>query len=409
MRLTRTIAAAAALTLAPLAALAQTPPAAQAPQKVKLGVLADLSGLYSDIGGAGAIDAVNMAIEDFQPAKKGLAVEVVSADSQNKPDTSVSIVRRWFEAEGVDAIFDIPTSGIAMALQSLVKEKNKAMFVTAAATSELSGKACTPNTAHWTYDTWALSRGTADAIVRSGGKSWFFLTADYTFGHTLEKEASEVVTANGGKVVGAVRHPLDSKDFSSFLLQAQGSKAQIIGLANGGHDTINSIKTAAEFGVVAGGQKLAGMLLFISDVHSLGLKAANGLMLTNGFYWDSNDRTRAFGERFYKRNGKMPSMTQAGAYSATLAYLGAVAKGASPADGAGVLAAIRKTGTWDDPVFGKSALRVDGRMVHDMNLVEVKKPEESKRPYDYYKVLAVIPGDKAFRPLAESPCPLAKP
>lgn len=388
--------------------LALTPFAAAAQTKVKLGVLADLAGLYSDIGGTGAVDAVNMAIEDFQPAKKGMSVEVVSADSQNKPDISTTIVRRWFDAEGVDAIFDIPTSGIAMALQSLVKEKNKAMFVTAAATSELSGKACTPNTAHWTYDTWALSRGTADAIVKSGGKNWFFLTADYTFGHTLEKEASDVVLANGGKVLGSVKHPLDSKDFSSFLLQAQNSKAQIIGLANGGHDTINSIKTAAEFGIVAGGQKLAGMLLFISDVHALGLKASNGLMLTNGFYWDSNDKTRAFGERFYKRNGKMPSMTQAGAYSATLRYLEAVSKGADAKDGAAVLAAIRNGGSWDDPVFGKSALRVDGRMVHDMNLVEVKKPEESKRPYDYYKVLAVIPGEKAFRPLAESPCPLVK-
>ena len=391
-----------ALVLATLAAQAQTKP----PIKVKLGVIADISGLYSDIGGMGVVDAVNMAVEDFAPAKKGLSVEVVSADSQNKPDNATAIVRRWFDSEGVDALFDVPTSGIAMALQSVVKDKNKAMFVTAAASSELTGKACTPNTAHWTYDTWALSRGTADAILKSGGKSWFFLTADYTFGHTLEKEASDVVTANGGKVVGSVKHPLDSKDFSSFLLQAQASKAQIIGLANGGHDTINSIKTASEFGVVAGGQKLAGMLLFISDVHALGLKAANGLMLTNGFYWDSNASTRAFGERFYKRNNKMPSMTQAGAYSAALAYLDAVAKGADPKDGAGVLSAIRKRGVMDDPIFGKSYLRVDGRYVHDMNLVEVKKPDESKRPYDYYKVISVIPGDKAFRPLEGSPCPL---
>ena len=381
---------------------------AQAQTKVKLGVLADLSGLYSDVGGMGAVEAVKMAVEDFDAAKKGLSVEVISADAQNKPDISVGIARRWFDTEGVDAIFDIPTSGVAMALQTLVKEKNKAMFVTAAGTSELTGKACTPNTAHWTYDTWALSRGTADAIVKSGGKSWYFLTADYTFGHTMEKEAGEVVAANGGKVLGSVKHPLDSKDFSSFVLQAQGSKAQIIAMANAGHDTINSIKTAAEFGIVAGGQKLAGMLLFISDIHSLGLKTANGLMLTNGFYWDANDKTRAFGERFYKRTGKMPSMTQAGSYSSALVFLETVAKGVDPKDGAAVLAAIRNRGEWDDSLFGKSKLRVDGRMVHDMNLVEVKKPEESKRPYDYYKIVSVIAGDKAFRPLEGSPCPLVK-
>ena len=392
--------AALAVALSATTAFAQTP--------VKIGVLSDMSGPYSDFGGKGSLEAAKLAVEDFTASSKKLAIEVVGADAQNKTDISAGIARRWFDTENVDMVVDVPTSGIALGLASLVKEKNKVLIATTAGTSELTGKSCTPNTLHWTWDTWSNSHGTAEAVVKSGGKNWFFLTADYTFGHTLEKEASDVVLANGGKVLGSVKHPLDSKDFSSFLLQAQNSKAQIIGLANGGHDTINSIKTAAEFGIVAGGQKLAGMLLFISDVHALGLKASNGLMLTNGFYWDSNDKTRAFGERFYKRNGKMPSMTQAGAYSATLRYLEAVSKGADAKDGAAVLAAIRNGGSWDDPVFGKSALRVDGRMVHDMNLVEVKKPEESKRPYDYYKVLAVIPGEKAFRPLAESPCPLVK-
>lgn len=377
---------------------------------VKIGVMADFGGLYSDIGGAGAADAVKMAIDDFEPAKKNINVEVVTGDPQSKPDLGVALARRWFDNEGVDVLIDIPTSGIALALQSLVKEKNKAMMVTAAGTSELTGKSCSANTIHWTWDTWSNSHGTAEAVVKAGGKTWFFVTSDYTFGHTMEQEASAVVKANGGAVLGAVRHPLDSKDFSSFMLQAQASKAQIIGLANGGHDTVNSIKTAAEFGLVAGGQKLVGLILFISDIHSLGLKAANGLQLTTAYYWDANDKTRAFGERFAKRNGgKAPSMTQAGAYSATLAYLATVAKTGSAKDGAATIAAMRAMGAFDDPLFGKTQVRADGRVVHDMYLVEVKKPEESKRPYDYYKIVSVIPADRAFRPLAESPCPLAKP
>jgi branched-chain amino acid transport system substrate-binding protein len=382
---------------------------ASAQTKVKIGVLGDMSGPYSDFGGHGSVEAVKLAIEDYAATSKKLAVEVVSADAQNKTDIAATIARTWFDTEAVDMVIDIPTSGIALGLASLVKDKNKVMIATTAGTSDLTGKACTPNSVHWVWDTWSNSHGTAEATVRSGGKSWYFLTADYTFGTTMEKEAGDVVKANGGTVLGSVRHPLNSKDFSSFLLQAQASKAQIIGLANGGTDTINAIKTAAEFGVVAGGQKLVGLVMFITDVHALGLKAANGLMLTTAFYWDLNDKTRAFAERFAKRNnGKVPSMSQAGSYSATLAYLRAAEKVGGPGDGAAVVAAMRDVGAFDDPLFGKTTVRTDGRAVHDMYLVEVKKPEESRKPYDYYKVVTTIPADRAFRPLAESGCPLVK-
>ncbi len=383
------------------AALAQTP--------VKIGVLSDMSGPYSDFGGQGSLEAAKLAVEDFKATSKKLAVEVVSADAQNKPDVSTAIARRWFDTDNVDMIVDIPTSGIALGLAGLVKEKNKVLIATTAGTSELTGKSCTPNTLHWTWDTWSNSHGTAEAVVRSGGKSWYFLTADYTFGTTMEKEAGDVVKANGGSVLGSVRHPLDAKDFSSFLLQAQNSKAQIIGLANGGTDTINAIKTAGEFGIVSGGQKLVGLVIFINDIHALGLQKANGLQLTTAYYWDLNDKTRAFAERFAKRNnGKVPSMSQAGTYSSTLAYLRAVEKAGGPKDGAAVVAAMREAGTYDDPLFGKTTVRVDGRVVHDMYLVEVKKPEESKKPFDYYKIVATIPADRAFRPLADGNCPLAK-
>jgi branched-chain amino acid transport system substrate-binding protein len=272
-----------------------------------------------------------MAVEDFRAANKAMSVEVVAADPQNKPDNAAAIARRWFDTENVDLVIDVPTSGVALALATIVKEKNKVMIATTAGTSDISGKACAPNTLHWTWDTWSNSHGTAEAVVKSGGKSWYFVTADYTFGTTMEREASEVIKANGGTVLGSVRHPLNASDCSSFLLQAQNSKAQIIGLANGGTDTINAIRTAAEFGIVSGGQKLAGLIVFINDIHALGLKSANGLLLTTAFYWDLNDKTRSFAERFGKRNaGKMPSMSQAGSYSATLAYLTAVAKSGNP-------------------------------------------------------------------------------
>jgi branched-chain amino acid transport system substrate-binding protein len=385
---------------------------AQAQQiPVKLGVLADMSGIFSDIGGPGATEATRLAVEDFmkRPGSERFKIEVVSADAQNKPDISSAIVRKWLDTEGVDALIDLPTSAISLAVAPIVQEKNKVALFTASGTSDLTGKACTPNSVHWTYDTWALSHGTADAITKAGGKSWFFLTVDFALGHSLERDASAVVKANGGTIAGAVRHPTDSKDFSSYLLQAQSSKAQVIALANAGGDTINAIKQASEFGIVQSGQKLAGMLLFISDIHSLGLPTAQGLQLTTAFYWDLNDRTRAFGERFAARmNGRLPSMNQAGAYSATLAYLDAVAKVGSTKDGAAVVRAMREAGSFDDPLFGKTSLREDGRVLHDMMLVEVKKPSESKKPFDYYKVLATIPAERAFRPLKDGGCPLIK-
>lgn len=383
------------------------PAAAQAPSPVRIGVLADMTGLYSDIGGAGVIEAVRMAVEDYAKVDGKLKVEVISADTQNKPDIAVTLAREWIDTRGVDMLIDLPTSAIALAVANLASERNKLAMTTAAATSDLTGKACNENSIHWTYDTWAISQGTASAITRQGGKTWYFLTADYAFGQALERDASEAIKANGGKVVGSVRHPLDAKEFSSFLLQAQSSKAQIIGLANGGHDTINSLKAAAEFGIVQGGQKMAGMLLFISDIHGLGLEVAQGLMLTTAFYWDRNDQTREFGKRFAARNkGRIPSMTQAGAYSATLTYLKAVATLGSSADGKAVAKAIRDRGEFDDPLFGKTHVRIDGRAVHDMLLVEVKKPAESKAPYDYYRILSVIPPEQAFRPLKAGGCKL---
>lgn len=397
----------AALSLAALGMMISGSAWAQTP--VKLGVMADMSGLYSDIGGQGTVEAVQMAVEDFTATDKSLKVEVVSADVQNKPDIATAIARRWFDTENVDVLLDVPTSATSLAVATVTRDKNKVALFTASASSDLSGKACTPNTIHWTYDTWALSHGTGAAITKNGGKNWFFLTADYAFGHAMERDTAEVVKQNGGTVLGSVRHPLDTKDFSSFILQAQASKAQIIGLANGGGDTINSIKAASEFGLLQGGQKLAGMLLFISDIHTLGLKAAQGLLLTTAFYWDLNDKTRAFGERFAKRNkGRYPSMTQAGAYSATLAYLAAVKKMGSAKDGAALVKTMRDMGPIDDPLFGKITVRADGRAIHDMLLVEVKKPEESKKPYDYYKLVSVIPAAQAFRPLKDGGCPLVQ-
>ncbi len=391
----------AAAALFSAGAIAQTP--------VKIGVLTDLSGIFSDIGGMGAVEATKMAVEDFRklPEAEKLKIEVVHVDGLNKPDVASAIARKWFDTEGVDVLVDLPTSAISLAVAPLVKEKNKVALFTASGSSDLTGKGCTPNSVHWTYDTWALAHGTADAITKAGGKTWYFLTADFALGQWLERDATPVIQAAGGKVVGGVRHPTDTKDFSSFLLQAQASKAQVIGLANAGGDTINAIKSASEFGIVQGGQKLAGMLLFISDIHSLGLQTAQGLQLTTAFYWDRNDATRAFGERFAQRNrNRFPSMNQAGAYSATMAYLKAVAKVGSAKDGVAVVKAMREAGTFDDPLFGKTTLREDGRVTHDMMLVEVKKPDESKKPYDYYKILTVIPADQAFRPLKDGGCPL---
>jgi branched-chain amino acid transport system substrate-binding protein len=374
---------------------------------IKIGVMNDMSSLYADIAGPGSVVAARMAVEDFGAASKGMKVEIISADHQNKPDVGSSIARQWYDVDKVDVIVDVPTSSVALAVNQVTKDKGKAFLVSGAATSDLTGKACSPNTIHWTYDTWMLANGTGSAIVKTGGDSWFFLTADYAFGHALERDTEAVVLKGGGKVLGKVRHPLNGQDFSSFLLQAQASKAKIIGLANAGGDTINSIKQAAEFGIVRRGQSLAGMLVFISDVHGLGLNTAQGLIFTETFYWDLNDRTRAWTKRFApQNNGKYPTMVQAGVYSAVLHYLKAV-EAAKTDDGTKVITQMKKMPT-DDTLFGKGRIREDGRKLHDAYLVEVKKPAESKGPYDYYKVRATIPADQAFRPEKDGGCSLVK-
>lgn len=375
--------------------------------KVKIAVLNDQSSLYADITGQGSVTAARLAIEDFGGKVEGAPIELVFADHQNKPDIGSNIARQWYDTDGVDVIVDVPTSSVALAINEIAREKNKVFLVSGAATSDLTGAKCSPNTVHWTYDTWALANGTGSAIVQTGGDTWFFLTSDYAFGHALERDTEAVVLKSGGKVLGKVRHPLNTADFSSYLLQAQASKAKIIGLANAGGDTINSIKQAAEFGIVAGGQNLAGLLVFITDVHGLGLQTAQGLIFTETFYWDLNDGTRAFSKRFAERmQGRVPTMVQAGVYAAVTHYLKAVDALGTDADGKAVVAKMKELPT-DDPLFGKGQIRKDGRKVHPAYLFEVKKPSESKGPWDYYKLKATIPADKAFRPLAEGGCPLA--
>jgi branched-chain amino acid transport system substrate-binding protein len=390
------------LALGPVAALAQVSDGV-----IKIGVLNDQSSLYADLAGQGSVVAARMAVEDFGADKKGMKVEIISADHQNKADVGSGIARQWYDVDKVDVILDVPNSGVALAVNQITRDKGKALLVSGAATADLTGKACSPNTIHWTYDTWALANGTGNAIVKTGGDTWFFITADYAFGHALERDVEAVVIKNGGKVLGKVRHPLNTADFSSFLLQAQASKAKIVGLANAGGDTTNSIKQAAEFGIVKGGQSLAGLLVFITDVHGLGLPTAQGLIFTETFYWDQNDKTRAFAKRFAERDkGIHPTMIHAGVYSAVLHYLKAV-EALKSDDGTKVIAKMKEMPT-DDPLFGKGSIRVDGRKIHPAYLVEVKKPAESKAPWDYYKIRATIPADQAFRPLDQGECPLVK-
>ncbi len=393
-----------------LAALGLAGPALAQDKTVKIGVLNDMSSLYADIGGPNSVVAIKMAVEDSGLKAKGWTIEVLSGDHQNKPDVGVNIARQWIDTDKVDAIADTPNSGVALAVNNLIKEKNAILLNSGAATADLTGKSCTPNTISFTYDTYMLANGTGKALTKAGGDSWFFLTADYAFGHALERDTSAVVTANGGKVLGGVKHPLNTSDFSSFLLQAQSSKAKVIGLANAGGDTTNSIKQAAEFGIVQGGQKLAALLLFINDVHALGLKTAQGLTFTESFYWDMNDQTRAWSKRFAAQASKnaMPSMTQAGNYAMVLHYLKALeALGGNPHDGAKVVAKMKELPT-DDPLFGKGPLRADGRRIIPAYLFEVKKPEESKGPWDYYKLIATISPEDAAKPLEASECPLVK-
>ncbi|UGA43580.1 ABC transporter substrate-binding protein [Bradyrhizobium quebecense] len=391
--------------LAAVAACSLMLAAPAAAQGVKIGILNDQSGVYADYGGKYSLEAARMAVEDFGGEVLGQKIEIVTADHQNKPDLATAIARRWYEVENVDMITELTTSSVALAVQELSKEKKKIDIVVGAATSRISGDACTPYSFHWAYDTRALAVGTGGALTEAGGDTWFFLTADYAFGYALEKDTSDIVASKGGKVVGSVRVPLNSSDFSSFLLQAQSSKAKIIGLANAGLDTTNSIKQAAEFGIVRGGQKLAGLLMTLSEVHGLGLEAAQGLVLTEGFYWDHDDASRAFSERFIKRTGHMPSMIHAGTYSATLSYLKAV-KAAGTKDSEAVAAKLKELPV--DDAFAKGKVLANGRMVHDLYLFEVKKPSESKKPWDYYKQLAVVPGDKAFFSAKDSGCPLTK-
>jgi branched-chain amino acid transport system substrate-binding protein len=373
---------------------------------VKIGVMSDMSGLYADLGGPGSVVAAKMAVDDFNPAAHGLKVELVNADMQNKPDVGASIARQWFDVDHVDMIVDVPNSGVALAVNEVAREKNKVFLVSGAASSDLTGPKCSPNTVHWTYDTWMLANGTGKALVKTGGDTWFFLTSDYAFGHALERDTTAVVLANGGRVLGAVAHPLNTSDFSSFLLQAQASKAKIIGLANAGGDTINAIKQGAEFGITAGGQQFAGLLVFISDVNSLGLKTAQGLVLTATWYWDMTDANRAWTKRWQaERAGKFPTMVQAGVYSAVTHYLKAVAALKSTADGKAIVAQMKALPT-DDPLFGKGYIRADGRNIHPAYLFEVKKPEESKYPGDVYKVRATIPAEEAFRPMKDDNCPM---
>ena len=396
-------------TLACAAAFAMLSGAASAQisgNTVKIGVLTDMSGTYSDLAGAGAVLATQMAIEDFiAEAKPAFKVEMVSADHQNKADIASNKAREWFEREGVDTATELVTTSTALAVMKIAKEMNRVALMSGPASTPITNEQCNDVTVHYTYDTYALANGTAKAVTQQGGNTWFFLTADYAFGQALEKDSSAVVTANGGKVLGSVRHPFPASDFSSFLLQAQASGAKIIGLANAGADTTNAIKQAAEFGVTPK-QSLAGLLMFISDVHSLGLQATQGMYLTTGFYWDLDDQTRAWSKRFFEKQKRMPTMVQAGQYSSVLHYLRAVQ--ATGTDEAGkVMAQMKATPIKD--FFGKNGrIREDGRMVHDMYLAQVKSPAESKYPWDYYHIRQTIPAEEAFQPLAQSRCPLVK-
>jgi branched-chain amino acid transport system substrate-binding protein len=384
--------------------------AAAQDKTVKIGALSDQSGLYADLGGPGSTLAAQMAMEDSGLTAKGWKIDIISGDHQNKPDVGTSIARQWFDVEKVDVIVDVPNSGVALAVNNVIKEKNGVYINSGAATSDLTNAQCSPNTVHWTYDTYMLAHTTGQALVKAGGDTWFFLTADYAFGAALERDTTAVIAANGGKVVGGVKHPLNTSDFSSFLLQAQSSKAKIIGLANAGGDTTNSIKQAAEFGIVKGGQKLAALLLFITDVKAIGLETAQGLNFTETFYWDMNDQTRAFSKKFAARmkNNAPPTMVQAGVYSGLVHYFKALeALGGNPHDGVKVVEKMKSMPT-DDPLFGKGSIQPNGRTIHSAYLFEVKKPSESKAPWDFYKLVGTVPGDQAFTPLSESKCALLK-
>ncbi len=389
-------------------ALAVTPATAEISDGVvRVGVLNDTSGVFQDYNGPGSIEAAKMAAEDFTAEAKGLRVEIVSGDHQNKPDVGAAIVRRWLDVEKVDAIVDLPNSGVALAVNTIVRDTPMTMLASSTASSDLTGKACSPNLVQWVTDAWAISHSTSGAMLERGGDSWYFVTVNYALGNSIEADASAYIQSKGGKVLGSSKHPLGASDFSSFLLQAQASKAKVVGLANAGPDTANAMKQAAEFNMRSQGQSLVAFLMFVNDVHAMGLKTAQGLLLTEAFYWDMNDETRAFAKKFAARmGGKMPSANQAGVYSSTLAYLRAVA--ATGSDHARDVVPQMKKTPFKDPLFGDMNVRADGRAVHAMHLFQVKAPDESKYPYDYYKLVKTIPGAQAFRPMAEGGCPLAK-
>jgi len=371
---------------------------------VKLGVLTDETGVFSSLSGEGSIEATRMAVEDFGGKAAGKPIEIIHADHQNKTDIGASIARRWMDVDGVDVIIDVPNSAIVLAVQQLAKEKNRVLLVSTAGTADLTGKACSPVGVHWTWDTYAFAASSAKSIVQRGGNSWFFLTADFAFGHAMQRDATRFIEAAGGKVVGGVSHPLNNADFASFLLQAQSSRAKVVALANGGTDMTNSIKQAAEFGIPQGGQRLAALAAFITDVHAVGLAGAQGLLLTTSFYWDRTEESRQWSKRFFERRGVIPTQTQAGVYSAVTHYLKAV--DALGSDEAKAVVAKMRDMPIHDFFADRGFIRLDGRMVHDMYLVEVKKPEESRYPWDYYKILQTIPGEEAFRPMDDGGCPL---
>lgn len=381
-------------------------PAATSKGPIRIGVLTDLSGSLADLSGGGSVEAVKMAVEDFGASVLGRPVEVLAADHQNKADVGSQIATDWYDNKNVEVIIDLPNSAVMLAVQEITRRKNKIVFGTAGGSSDFTGKACSPNGIHWVYDTYALAAGTGRTMVKQGGDKWYFITLDYSFGLSLERDTSAFVTGAGGKVLGSSRHPLNSSDFSSYLLQAQASGANVIGLANAGGDLINTVKQAAEFGITQQGQKLAGLLMFLSDIHALGLEAAHGLVLTEAFYWDQNDETRAFSKRFFERTGRMPTMVQAGNYGAITHYLNAV-KAAGTADTATVLTVMRDTPI-SDFMTKNGRIREDGRVLRDMYLFEVKSRSDSKGPWDYYKQLGVIAAADAARPFSESDCPLVK-
>lgn len=374
---------------------------------VKVGVLNDTSGVFQDTNGPGSIEAAKMAAEDFAGGGKNIKVEIVSADHQNKADVGSAIVRRWIDIDGVDAIVDVPNSSVGLAVNALIRGTKMTFLASSTASSDLTGKDCSPNTVQWVTDTWSIAHSTTSSVLQRGGDSWYFLTVNYALGQAIERDSAAVIEAAGGKVLGSAKHPLGTADFSSFLLQAQSSKAKVVGLANAGADAINTVKQAAEFGVRDRGQTLVAFLVFVNDIHAMGLQAAQGLQFTEAFYWDMNDETRAFSKRFAARmDGKMPSANQAGVYSATLAYLKGVA--ASSSDDAKDVVPAMKKAPFHDALFGDVTIRADGRTTHAMYLFQVKKPDESKYPYDYYTQISTVPADKAFRPIAEGGCPLVK-